>query len=259
MRVYAFATAGILANEAHLDNENGEWQGHGDNIDVALLVFGSKLALDHKAIRARYTETSSIPYESENAYYTLSINRRGTEIHLFVKGSVEKLLAMSRSNTPTDRIEEQTDSLAQRGYRVLGFAYKKLQQLPTNQETALIDLEFLGMAAIVDPLRPDVKEAVQLCKHASIKVAMVTGDHPKTAIAIAREAGIADESTQPVTGSDLAALEKLKDTPLSSCISNSNVFARISPHQKKANRRSFNSSGRVRGSHRGRLERRSCS
>ena len=62
------ATAGILANEAHLDNENGEWQGHGDNIDVALLVFGSKLALDHKAIRARYTETSSIPYESENAY-----------------------------------------------------------------------------------------------------------------------------------------------------------------------------------------------
>ena len=140
---------------------------------------------------------------------------------------------MSRSNTPTDRIEEQTDSLAQRGYRVLGFAYKKLQQLPTNQETALIDLEFLGMAAIVDPLRPDVKEAVQLCKHASIKVAMVTGDHPKTAIAIAREAGIADESTQPVTGSDLAALEKLKDNSLSSCISNSNVFARISPHQKK--------------------------
>ena len=99
------ATAGILANEARLDNENGEWQGHGDNIDVALLVFGSKLALDHNAMRARYTETSSIPYESENAYCA-SINRRGTEIHLFVKGSVEKLLTMSRSSTPTNRIEE---------------------------------------------------------------------------------------------------------------------------------------------------------
>lgn len=73
---------------------------------------------------------------------------------------------------------------------MLGFAYKKLQQLPTNPEDALIDLEFLGMAAIIDPLRPDVKEAVQLCKQASIKVAMVTGDHPKTAIAIAKEAGL---------------------------------------------------------------------
>ena len=226
------ATAGILANEALLENEEGEWKGHGDNIDVALLVFGRKLAMDHKAIRARYTEASSIPYESENAYCA-SINRCGSDIYLFVKGSVEKLLTMSRSNTPVDRVEDQTNSLAQKGYRVLGFAYKKLQELPANPEAVLVDLEFLGIAAIIDPLRSDVKEAVKLCKKASIKVAMITGDHPKTAIAIAKEAGIADETTLPITGSELAALEKLKDDSLSACIKNSNVFARISPHQKK--------------------------
>ncbi len=231
-RLLLLSKAGILANEARLENENGEWRGYGDNVDVALLVFSSKLGIDYKATRARHIEANSIPYESENAYCA-SINSCGSDTYVFVKGSVEKLLTMSCPDTPAESIERQTIALAQKGFRVLGFAYKKLDEIPSDPEQTLAGLSFLGMAAIVDPLRPDVKEAVQLCKKANIKVAMITGDHPHTAIAIAKEAGIADEATQPVTGTQLADAESLNDEALSDCIRNSNIFARISPHQKK--------------------------
>lgn len=224
--------AGMLANEAKLEKEDGSWIGHGDNIDVALLVFGSKLGIDYKATRTRYVEQLSIPYESENAYCA-SINRYGNDHYLFVKGSVEKLLAMSGQDTSIEKIEAQSTALARKGYRVLGFAYKKLDEMPSDPEQGLEGLSFLGMAAIIDPLRPDVQEAVQRCKKAEIKVAMITGDHPQTAIAIAKEAGIADENTEPITGTQLAAAESHGQEALKACVRSSNVFARISPHQKK--------------------------
>lgn len=226
------ATAGILSNEARLENEDGEWKGHGDNVDVALLVLGAKLGIDYKATRARYAEILSVPYESENAYCA-SINRYGTDLYLFVKGSVEKLLSMSGGDTPIEKIESQSNALARKGYRVLGFAFKKLEETPAEPEQALEGLSFLGMAAIIDPLRPDAKAAVQQCKQADIKVAMITGDHPQTAIAIAKEAGIADETTRPITGAQLATAVSESPEALDECVRSSNVFARISPHQKK--------------------------
>ncbi len=226
------STAGLLANEAELKEANGSWHGQGDMVDVAFLVLAAKFGTDYKSARERYSELSIIPYESEHAYCA-SINYYEGEAYLFVKGSVEKLLTMCRQGSNTPSIEQQVTRLAQQGYRVLGIACKKLDQVPTKPEQALNNLEFLGMVGMIDPLRPEAKEAVHHCKNANIKVAMITGDHPQTAIALAIQAGIADETMQPVTGKQLSEAIKKDDATFSEYIKNTKVFARTSPHQKK--------------------------
>jgi len=224
--------AGLLANEAELEKAQGNWHPQGDMVDVAFLVFAAKFGIDYKSARERYSELGIIPYESEHAYCA-SINYYEGEPYLFVKGSVEKLSTMCEQSCNHGHIEQQSTQLAQQGYRVLGIACKKLDQLPAKPEQALDNLEFLGMVGMIDPLRPEIKDAVKQCKNADIKVAMITGDHPQTAISLATQAGIADETMQPVTGSQLSiAAEQGKDA-FSECIFNTKVFARISPHQKK--------------------------
>lgn len=224
--------AGLLTNEAVLENSHDGWHGQGDVVDVSFLVFASKFGIDYQSARERNTEISSIPYESEHAY-SASINQYEGETYLFVKGSVEKVLSMCTQGCNQEYIEQQSTRLAQQGYRVLGLACKKLEQVPAKPEQALHDCLFLGMVGMIDPLRPEVIQAVQQCKNADIKVAMITGDHPQTATALAIQAGIADETMQPVTGKQITAAAAKGKTPLSECIQSTKVFARISPHQKK--------------------------
>ena len=224
--------AGLLANEAELEKSLGSWHPQGDMVDVAFLVFAAKFGIDYKSARERYSELATIPYESEHAYCA-SINNYEGESYLFVKGSVEKLLSMCDPIHNAEHIEQQSTQLAQQGYRVLGIACKKLDQIPAKPEQALNDLKFLGMVGMIDPLRPEIKDAVKQCKNADIKVAMITGDHPQTATALAIQAGIADENMQPVTGKQLAIAAEQGKHAFSECIANTKVFARISPHQKK--------------------------
>lgn len=224
--------AGLLANEAKLEKRQDNWHGQGDTVDVAFLVFAGKFGIDYQSARERNTEISSIPYESEHAF-SASINQYEGETYLFIKGSVEKVLSMCSTSNNQEHIEQQSTHLAQQGYRVLGLACKKLEQLPAKPEQALHNCQFLGMVGMIDPLRHGVIEAIQQCKNANIKVAMITGDHPATAMALAIQAGIADETMLPVTGSELAAAAEKSKFAFSQCVQNTRVFARISPHQKK--------------------------
>lgn len=224
--------AGLLANEATLEKVQGSWHGQGDTVDVAFLVFAAKYGIEYSSARKRYSQMGMIPYESERAYCA-SINHYDGELYLFIKGSVEKLLTMCEQSVDTELVEQQSTTLAQQGYRVLGIACKKLTKVPKNLEHALHDLTFIGMVGIIDPLRPDIKDAVRQCKNADIKVAMITGDHPQTAMALAIQAGIADKTIKPVTGPQLIKAAEKSDAAFSQCIKNTRVFARISPHQKK--------------------------
>ena len=224
--------AGLLANEAQLIKTENHWQGQGDMVDVAFLVFAAKNGFEYKAERERCTEYAMIPYESENAYCA-SINQYQGNTYLFVKGSIEKLLSLCHQNHNKQQIEQQSNNLAQQGYRVLGVAYKKLESVPQEAASALNDLSILGIVGMIDPLRPEAKTAVQQCKAANIKVAMITGDHPKTAIALAKQAGIADHAMQAVTGEQITQAANEGDAALTKCILGTKVFARISPHQKK--------------------------
>jgi len=227
--------AGSLANESYLEETPQGWQGQGDMVDVAFLVLASKLGINYQEARSRYKEIGQIPYESENAYCA-SVNEFEGKHMLFVKGSVEKLLTMcdfKNSSQEKAQLELYADQLASNGYRVLGVAYKELQQVSAQLEDELIDLSFLGMVGMIDPLRHDVIEAVSACKVAKINVAMITGDHPKTALALAQQAGIATQNMKAVTGAQIADAFEQGATAFKHCVHSTQVFARISPHQKK--------------------------
>jgi len=227
--------AGLLANESYLEKTTQGWQGQGDMVDVAFLVLASKFDINYQHTRARYKELAQIPYESENAYCA-SVNQFQGKQVLFVKGSVETLVSMctfAKGESTQFHIEQQVDQLASDGFRVLGIAYTVLEVLPNNLEDALTDLTFIGMVGMIDPLRNDVISAVAACKMAKIKVAMITGDHPKTALALAKQSGIATTAMAAVTGEQLAFAFAQGKTVFSDCVHSTQVFARISPHQKK--------------------------
>ena len=145
-------------------------------------------------------------------------------------------MCQQKNNAPDfqpDHINQQASKLAQQGYRVLGLACAKLDAIPADPLSALNQLTFLGMVGIIDPLRPEVKKAVTQCRNASIKVAMVTGDHPETALTLAIQAGIAEPGMRVVTGYELSLAMKKQADDFNQYINSSSVFARIKPHQKK--------------------------
>jgi len=236
-RLTLLANASLLANEATMEAVGSQLHWHGDRVDIAFLIMAEKYGIEHEEARGVHIELGRIPYESENAY-SASLNHYQERPHLFVKGSVERLLEMTCAaegvkNYDRAAIAQQAEEMAAQGYRVLGLAYSELNEIPADLEASVKDLTFLGMVGMIDPLRPEVIDAVAQCHAASITVAMVTGDHPQTAIALAREAGIADETTRPVSGHDLVRAEGESSERFRAMILGSTVFARVLPHQKK--------------------------
>lgn len=236
-RLRLLCTAGILANESNVEVQDGKWFGQGDKVDVAFLVLASKFGLDYQIVRSRCQELSKIPYESHNSFGA-SVNHYGDKTELFAKGSVERLLAMCRYaegvlTFDRDQIELQAVNLARQGYRILGVAHRELEASPQDPESCLHDMTFLGIVAMIDPLRSEAIAAVERCRKASIKVAMVTGDHPQTAHALAVQLGICSDDKAPVTGKQLAQAAEAGKEQLRSCIKSTKVFARVEPRQKK--------------------------
>jgi Ca2+-transporting ATPase len=129
------------------------------------------------------------------------------------------------------RIENANNSLAQKGLRVLGVTYRILDHLPAGWNEAELenDLIFVGMVGIIDPPRQEVKEAVRVCKAAGIRPVMITGDHPLTAFAIARDLGIVDEGGRVLTGHDLSQMTQAE---LEAQVEHVSVYARVSPEHK---------------------------
>ena len=235
----ALSRAGVLANEASSIRHEDGWKHAGDKVDISLLVFGQKWGLSKEAALEKHPEQAAIPYESEQGFSAAVCGNEG-DLRVFVKGSVEKLLPMcsrmqaENGDIPLDAaaIGTQMERLAEAGYRVLAFAEGKVTPNADigDPYTLLRNLTFLGLAGMIDPLRPEAKEAVAHCHEAGIKVGMITGDHPVTALAIARQLGLADEHTQAVTG---RMLKEAGDETLRRLIRESVVFARIEPEQKR--------------------------
>jgi magnesium-transporting ATPase (P-type) len=229
--------AGLLANEAELERGEHGWEGRGDGVDVAFLVLASKFGLQYEHERSRCQQLGSIPYESAKAC-SASVNRYAGGYEIFVKGSVERLLAMCSCAQGVEpdrlqRIEEQANVLAKSGYRVLALAHRRVEIVPAELNEFLNDLEFIGLVGMLDPLRPETITAVQDCKDAHIKVAMITGDHPQTARVLAMQLGIADEAMQPVTGPRIRQAMATGPAAMRELVNSTRVFARIEPHQKK--------------------------
>jgi P-type Ca2+ transporter type 2C len=237
------ARAAILCNEGSLLKEGEEWRHEGNAMDVALLALGIKLGLDPEEVRKEHPIEAEIPFESENRYAAVFYRRNGgTDVA--VKGAAEKVVSLCRKvrtseggddDIDAEDIEKESLRLAEEGYRVLAVASARVEdgspgENPTEED--LPPLTLLGLVGFIDPLRPEAKEAVTACRKAGLDVIMITGDHPATAAAIARDLGIADEESDIITGD---ALEEWGDTDSQDyikAVSSHHVFARVSPIEK---------------------------
>ncbi len=226
------ALAAVLCNEADLHQENGTWMWRGDPTDLALLVFAQKLGLSRSAAVAHNPQVGHIPFEPERQF-AATFNAAGEDVVAFVKGAPERVLGMCRWDDPQrhKQLLEQAEAMAERGFRVLGLAKGLAAEdfdvhHPPEEFSGL---EFLGFVGMIDPLRPGVREAVVACHEAGVAVSMVTGDHPVTALAIARDLGIAESPDQVVTGREL---QQMTPEELTDVVKRVRVFARTSPRQK---------------------------
>ena len=228
----------VLSNEGFLGKRDHGWTSHGDPMDVALLVLAHKAGFVKDDIKERYVETAMIPFESERQF-AASLNKiNATTTYTYVKGAYEKLLPMCSLMATTNNdviidvnlITKQAENLATQGYRVLALVSGEIknEEFSDNQ---LKNLTFIGLVGVIDPLRSEAKDAVIACQQAGIVVAMVTGDHPVTAFAIARELGLANDQKQVVTGSELKQKSGNIDE-FDTLISTARVFARVEPTQK---------------------------
>ena len=226
---------GVLANESGLELVDGRWRYHGDSVDIAFLAFAYKLGLDPADVRAAARMVHRIPYESERRYAAAVVQEDGRRI--LVKGALETLLpscttmATPDGPVPLDRrrVEEAFATLTAGGYRVLAVAEG---EDPGVWWEELPPLTLLGLAAFIDPVRPDAADAVAECQAAGIRVVMVTGDHPGTALAIARTLGIAWRDEDVTTGAELAAIGSPDVPEYIETVGRAKVFARVAPLQK---------------------------
>jgi magnesium-transporting ATPase (P-type) len=231
--------ASILTNDGYLDMHDGGWVHYGDAVDVALLVMAHKAGIVKAGTVNVFPELATIPFESERLY-SASLNRSGDRQCIYVKGAFEKLLrmcdrmALPGQDVPLDveRLEQEATRLASQGYRVLAVATGETDNLDVVNfcESNLQSLTLLGLVGMIDPLRPEAKRAVANCRTAGIEVAMITGDHPATALAIARELELAHSEDHIVTGPELAATRS--EAEIDELTQRAHVFARVEPRQK---------------------------
>ncbi len=238
MLVWLCQTA-VLANEGLLARRDHGWVRHGDAVDVALLVMAHKAGVIQAETVNAMPEIATIPFESERLF-SASLNMRDGGQHAFVKGAMERLLpictTMATLEGPValDRseVERESQALATQGYRVIALAAGDIKLGPQEMfsEEHLGNLTLIGLVGLIDPLRPEAKAAVAACRAAGIRVAMLTGDHPETAFAIARQLELATSSSEVVTGPQLKQAEDA--TAVDQLTERALVFARVEPQQK---------------------------
>jgi len=212
-----------LNNDAVDDDENGI---KGDSTEIALM----EVAKEQNIKTDEWPRLAEIAFDADRKMMT-TFHSYNDRIISFTKGAPDILLTRC-SNVDSIEMQAQVDSMAEKGQRTLGFAYRYWDALPqsVSSEVHEYDLEFLGLAGIIDPPREEVFEAVAQCKTAGIVPVMITGDHPLTAKTIAQRIGIMSSETDIVmTGRQLAAMDN--DSFIAK-VEKIKVYARVSPEQK---------------------------
>ena len=225
--------AAVLCNEADLHQRNGEWAWRGDAVDIAVLSLGVKSGIHHEQLLDDFPRISAIPFEPE-LQFAASFHRTNEGDNVFVKGAPERILEMcgdQLSGADRTNLEQLATGMAARGLRVLAIAHGVVVEPLRSQDAPPqpANLTMLGFLGMIDPLRAGAREAVEECHQAGVLVSMVTGDHRVTALAIARELGLADQDSQVVTANEL---EGKSPEELGKMVERVRVFARVTPRQK---------------------------
>lgn len=229
--------------------ENG--QGTGDPTEVALILLGNRFNLTKAELNAKHKRVSEKPFDSDRKLMS-TLNEEGAGYRVHTKGAIDNLLSISTSALINGQIVPLTDALkadylriteemSNDALRVLGVAYKDTPKLMVPEEMEQ-DLTIIGLVGMIDPPRLEVRDSIKEAKAAGITPIMITGDHKNTAVAIAKELGIATSLEQSITG---AEIDDFSEEEFSKKINDYRVFARVSPEHKVKIVRAFKSHGNI--------------
>ena len=229
----------MLCNDVKLNATSDGFLG--DPTEIALVQLGKTLGLDKEIIDTRNKRVAEIPFDSERKLMS-TVNEQQGKLIVNTKGAIEGLIERCTKAIIDNKLVDMTQEVKQkildannemssRALRVLGFAYKEINELPKDITTDTLenDLIYVGLVGMIDPPRPEVKQAVKECFSAGMIPIMITGDSISTAVAIAKEIGILTEGKEAITGQEL---DSLTDEEFEKRIKNIRVYARVSPENK---------------------------
>jgi Ca2+-transporting ATPase len=236
-----FMQIAVLANDAELTKEEGNYKILGDPTEGALIVLGEKLGKSRKDLNNQYKRIDEIPFDSDRKMMTTfhegilegkiaSLTKGAPDI--IIKNS-SKILINGKEEEFTEKLKEEVleknNDFAKQALRGLAFAYKANDSVEKDPEKAERDMVFVGLVGMIDPARPEAKAAIEECKKAGIEPIMITGDYLETAKAIAKDLGILDEGKKAIEGRKLS---NMTDEEIREVVKDTRVFARVAPENK---------------------------
>ncbi len=222
-------TYGTLCSDGSVVINDGKETHIGDPTETSIVFAAYKNGLTKDALNEKYPRLAEIPFDSDRKLMS-TVNVIDGKKVVIVKGAVD-VMESRCSAGDFEKAKEMNEKMTSNALRVLAVGYKFIDEVPSEPTPELLenDLTFMGLVGMIDPPRPEAKEAVAVCKKAGIKAVMITGDHVSTASAIARELGILNEGDLAITGADL---DKMSDEELDQKVSLISVYARVSPENK---------------------------
>ncbi|MGD6964991.1 calcium-translocating P-type ATPase, SERCA-type [Rossellomorea vietnamensis] len=235
-------TFGLLCNNAKIRVKDEEYVLDGDPTEGALLVAALKAGMQREALLGKFTIEKEFPFDSTRKMMSIVVKDSDGKRFIVTKGAPDVLVDISesilwneklqyRTKEFTEKVQEAIHDLASNALRTIAIAYAPWTSavLPKNEEEAEKGLTLIGLQGMIDPPRPEVKQAVKECRQAGIKTVMITGDHVVTAKAIARDLGILRTQDKVLEG---AALNSMEVSDLEEVVESVSVFARVSPEHK---------------------------
>ena len=234
------ATAMSLCSDAQFDPELGE--AVGEPTECALVNYAAKLNLDKNAQKEELPRVGEVPFDSMRKMMSTVHTDKDGKLLQFTKGAPDEVLKNCTHMLEGGKIVPITDAhrkailtankeMADKALRVLAAAQKLLDAEPKSYEPANVEcgLCFVGLTGMIDPVRPEVKPAIDQCREAGVRPIMITGDHKDTAVAIATQLGILKDASAAITG---AELDKISDEEFDTAVENYSVYARVQPEHK---------------------------
>lgn len=228
-----------LCSDAHLNDTN---QAEGEPTEAALVNYAFQLGFSKNSANVSAPRVSEVPFDSKRKLMSTIHKLQDGSLEQYTKGAPDVLIARCTSywdgscqRTLTDEIRNEilkaNKSMADQALRVLAAAFRSWEQMPQEQspENLEKDLCFIGLTGMIDPIRPEVRDAICECKTAGIRTIMITGDHKDTAVAIAKQLGIIKDASEALTG---AELNELSEEQLKQDIEKYSVYARVQPEHK---------------------------
>lgn len=240
--LYQLLTFGLLCNNADLKSGKEGYSIDGDPTEGALLVAAMKAGLTREGLSGQFTVEKEFPFDSTRKMMSVIVKDQDGGRFVITKGAPDVLLtvcdtilwkgrraAMDSDHGPA--VRTAVESLAAQALRTIAVAYKPLSggSIPEREQDAENSLTLIGLQGMIDPPRPEVRQAVKECREAGIKTIMITGDHALTAKAIAKQLGILSGKARVLEGLELNGMS---DAELAEIVEDVSVFARVSPEHK---------------------------